>query len=215
MWVWDNPDQFSYPAEIYLSKLAVAQSLPDISVMVSIGNPYANPEYDFRDDPAYRLAYAQEIVAPEYGKSNNVIMVSPLTVAYLAYLGFREYGWKHLRSKKDPYENITLKETEIEMARILWENPDMSATEWYKTYYRMNDAQDMTFLAFQRQVDNLLRKKLIRSRRVLSEGARYSPAISPALLKRKLKAQQQSRDALSDSTRYRELLQMNKLLEEN
>jgi hypothetical protein len=98
LWTWDNEEKFRYPLEIYYARLNAIQTIPDLSRMINLSDPYANPEYDFRDDPAYRLGYAQEIVAPEHGKPGNVLWVSPLTAMYLAYLGFRELGSKYFRS---------------------------------------------------------------------------------------------------------------------
>jgi hypothetical protein len=154
LWTWDNEEKFRYPLEIYYARLNAIQTIPDLSRMINLSDPYANPEYDFRDDPAYRLGYAQEIVAPEHGKPGNVLWVSPLTAMYLAYLGFRELGSKYFRSTRDPYESVSLSAAEIEMARIIWENPDLSAVDWYRVYYQNNEAKDVTFLAFQRRIDD-------------------------------------------------------------
>jgi hypothetical protein len=214
LWSWDNEEKFSYSLEIYYAQLNAIQMMPDLGRMISLSDPYANPEYDFRDDPAYRLAYAREIVAPEHGKPGNVLWVSPLTAVYLAYLGFREIGSKYFRSSKDPYEGVSLSTAEIEMAWIIWENPDLSAVDWYRAYYQRNESKDITFLVFQRRIDELLKKKIIAARRVFNEGNRYTPAISRSLLIRKIEEQWQSGDAISDSLRYQEFLRMRGLLEE-
>ena len=134
--------------------------------------------------------------------------------AYLASVIYGKYGYLLHRKEQVRYDNLTLSDLQLNMMRILWDEPGISETVWYSLFTKEDQFTEITFMLFHQQIEFLNNKYLIKTRKLENDQINYFPAIKCNELILRLKTHLNTKDYINSSEEYTRILTLIKRLED-
>lgn len=170
------------------------------------------PFEEIRSGTAYQVDLAQSYLIPKHLQSPR-IMVSPLTLASLAYKATQKL-LPGLFNRKHDYSNLYVRKLDIDLLDIVWENPDLTAYDIYALYLQTPAKLHLSFMDIQYQLDRLENDKLLTSRKPHKLKI-YSSIKNRTWLTYHVQDKLALSDALHNGPRHFELLRIRQVLEGN
>ncbi|NIW79524.1 MAG: hypothetical protein GWN16_08745, partial [Calditrichae bacterium] len=209
LWLWEHEDNLSPGTlQLRLSNNQQSSALLNITKSLKPDSLSKIEEFDFRDNTHHELQRAARLRDEIQFKDPNTIR------AKLAVPLSFDFASRNCTNKLDEDDYPILDSTEIAMINILWQKPDISATDWYRYYHRHFSSQSMTFSGFEQRTNILVDQKVVCKRKYGVSKRRYSATISPDGLMLKVKEALLASDAVLNYSRHQGLLQMRNQLED-
>lgn len=136
-----------------------------------------------------------------HGRRGSGGFVFPvLTTAILAAKGAK-MGYDYLKG----LPLINLGNRHLAMMDVLWEQPDLTAINWYQFYYRRQPQPAPSFLTFAADLDSLQHQQVVVPRDIEGQKyPRYHPLETPLTLKERVLSDLNNHDwPLNSKTRQR------------
>ncbi len=176
------------------------------------GNPYLQLRTGFQNSTAFEFDYSEKIrrddnVKRELGNSAGVFPIIPAAMLAL-------YGAQKAFLALRPAPPLQLDQVDTRLLEILWERPGISAVEVYRQFTNTEEKHPLTFMPLQQRLKKLRRLGLLESRRVENGPQVYLPKMSRKELRKTIEARLREASKGQDKTRYWQLQQMLRLLDE-
>jgi hypothetical protein len=169
---------------------------------------------DYRESSLFIPINVREYNEFKMGRSRYVPLPILPAAAYLANVIYSKYGYLLQRKEQAKYDNLTISDLQLNMMRILWNEPGISETDWYTLFTKGDQFNEITFVLFHQQIEFLINKYLIKTRRLEDDQINYFPAIKCNELIIRLKNHLDSKDYINSSEECDRILTLIKRLED-
>lgn len=215
LWIWDREDPFSRPFEFRFQPQTAPQWRRQFDLNLSFSAPLYPGGYGegFQHQSRYLMDEAQWEMSSEGAKGSNPLMLSSAAVSQ----AMSSQSGKNARLPRE----LTLREQDIQLLSLLWEEPGLTPAELYLHYIQTRPPAPLSFSLFRRTLDSLDDRGLLRSRAAgqtfwgifRQAPPAYSAKFNREILLRRIDEELARSDAILNPNRHFELLRMKARLE--
>lgn len=221
LWLWKNVDSISQSLMFQYRPRSPLLRLPSFHPDSLSSTALLTPDQDFQNRTDYLKDYAQWELSSEIAKGSQPLLLSINDLARAVNDYFQKV------KKKDKVERLpahfSLSNEEIDMLTVLWQIPDITATEWYMAYNRLPGRVNLPFLIFEQAIARLVQQGFVEQRTITlsfidklkKPHRKYTAVFSRGTILRGIRNELAHSDALSRGHRHFDLLRMKSRLEDD